>query len=288
MAVISRLLQQRHAFYRGLLAVEVLALVGLRGLEEAPRLVSLVYLVIASVAVLLDSPLLPQNRLEPSLGESIPQRLKPRLQKALLRRQVVGFAWLLALLIEVIWQIALVFDPALAIQLSVVHLVVWLVLMLQLLWNLVNALADEPLFNGDLLMGAAAGYLLVGFTGGIVLNSLLVLDPAAFNLPAHGHALPDGIGHAPAMLGAAFASLTTIGSPVLKSGSLTSLTASVGITIVGQLYVAILIAGVLGKPRGLGIPKAEDGPSQPAAAPEAEHTRGQRAAAQIKLRRPRR
>ncbi|NQW39859.1 MAG: hypothetical protein HQ469_11890, partial [Cyanobacteria bacterium] len=183
MAVISRLLQQRHAFYRGLLAVEVLALVGLRGLEEAPRLVSLVYLVIASVAVLLDSPLLPQNRLEPSLGESIPQRLKPRLQKALLRRQVVGFAWLLALLIEVIWQIALVFDPALAIQLSVVHLVVWLVLMLQLLWNLINALAEEPLFNGDLLMGAAAGYLLVGFTGGIVLNSLLVLDPAAFNLP---------------------------------------------------------------------------------------------------------
>ena len=288
MAVISRLLQQRHAFYRGLLAVEVLALVGLRGLEEAPRLVSLVYLVIASVAVLLDSPLLPQNRLEPSLGESIPQRLKPRLQKALLRRQVVGFAWLLALLIEVIWQIALVFDPALAIQLSVVHLVVWLVLMLQLLWNLINALAEEPLFNGDLLMGAAAGYLLVGFTGGIVLNSLLVLDPAAFNLPVHGHALPDGIGHAPAMLGAAFASLTTIGSPVLKSGSLTSLTASVGITIVGQLYVAILIAGVLGKPRVLGNQKAVDTPSQPAAAPEAEHTRGQRAAAQIKLRRPRR
>ena len=288
MAVINRLLQQRHAFYRGLLAVEVLALVGLRGLEEAPRLVSLVYLVIASVAVLLDSPLLPQNRLEPSLGESIPQRLKPRLQKALLRRQVVGFAWLLAFLIEVIWQTALVIDPALAVQLSVLHLVVWLVLMLQLLWNLINALAEEPLFNGDLLMGAAAGYLLVGFTGGIVLNSLLVLDPAAFNLPAHGHALPDGIGHAPAMLGAAFASLTTIGSPVLKSGSLTSLTASVGITIVGQLYVAILIAGVLGKPRVLGNQKAVDTPSKPAAAPEAEHPRGQRAAAQIKIRRPRR
>jgi hypothetical protein len=282
MAVISSLLQQRHAFYRGLLAVEVLALGGLRGLEEAPRLVSLVYLVIASVAVLLDSPLLPQNRLEPSLGESIPQQLKQRLKKALLRRQVVGFALLLALLIEVIWQMALVFDPAQAIQLSVVHLVVWLVLMLQLLWNLINALAEEPLFNGDLLMGAAAGYLLVGFTGGIVLNSLLVLDPAAFNLPAHGHALPDGIGHAPAMLGAAFASLTTIGSPVLKSGSLTRLTGSVGSTIVGQLYVAIMIAGVLGKPRNLGRP------GQLAAAPEAEHPQVRRTAAPIRLRRPRR
>ena len=282
MAVISRLLQQRHASYRGLLAVEVLALVGLRGLEQAPRLVSLVYLVIAGVAVLLDSPLLPQNRLERSVGESIPLQLNRRLQKALLRRQVVGFAWILALLIEVIWQTALVFDPALATQLSVVHLVIWLVLMLQLLWNLINALAEEPLFNGDLLMGATAGYLLVGFTGGIVLNSLLVLDPAAFNLQDHGHALPDGIGHAPAMLGAAFASLTTIGSPVLKNGNLTSLTASVGITIVGQLYVAILIAGVLGKPRTLGKP------GQPAAAPEAEHPQVRRAAAQIRLRRPRR
>jgi hypothetical protein len=42
MAVLSHLLQQRHAFYRGLLAVEVLAMVGLRGLQQAPRLVSVV------------------------------------------------------------------------------------------------------------------------------------------------------------------------------------------------------------------------------------------------------
>jgi hypothetical protein len=196
--------------------------------------------------------------------------------------------WTLAIVMELVWQVALEINPSMAVQLSVLHLVVWLSLMLVVLWGLVNALAEEPVFNGDLLMGAAAGYLLVGFTGGIVLNSLLVLDQASFNLPAHGHALPDGIGHAPAMLGAAFASLTTISSPVLKSGGLTSLTASVGITIVGQLYVAILIAGVLGKPRALGNQKEVDTPSKPAAAPEAEHPRGQRAAGQIKLRRPRR
>jgi len=118
---------------------------------------------------------------------------------------------------------------------------------------------------------------LVGFTGGIVLNSLLVLDPAAFNLPPHGHALPDGIGHAPALLGAAFASLTTVGSPVLNNGSLTSLTASVGITIVGQLYVAIMIAGVLGKPR-----------QAPAAAPTSAHPQGPSAAAPSRMRRFRR
>ena len=53
------------------------------------------------------------------------------------------------------------------------------------------------------------------------------------------------IAHAPQMLGAAFGSLTTLGSAALNEQSLTSVSASVGITIVGQLYVAILIAGVL-------------------------------------------
>jgi len=282
MALLSRLLQQRHAYYRALLAVEVIALVSLRALQNAPRLVSVVYLMIVGMAVLLDSPLLPRNRLRPEMSERIPSKLLPRLKIALMRRQVLLVGWVLALLIEVGWQAALVFKPSLAGQLSALHLLIWLPLMLQQLWGVINALAEEPLFGGDLLMGAAAGYLLVGFTGGSVLNSLLVLDPAAFNLPAHGHALPDGIGHAPAMLGAAFASLTTIGSPVLKTGNLTSLTASVGITIVGQLYVAILIAGVLGKPRVLGKP------SQQAAAPEAEHPQGQKAAAQIRMRQPRR
>jgi hypothetical protein len=60
-----------------------------------------------------------------------------------------------------------------------------------------------------------------------------------------------GIAHAPQMLGASFGSLTTLGSSALNPDSLTSLSASVAITIVGQLYVAILIAGVLGKPRQL-------------------------------------
>lgn len=281
-AILSRLLQQRHAVYRTLLAVEVMALVGLRGLQQAPRLVSVVYLVISAVAVLRDSPLLPKNRLDASATQWLPSGLGQRVQRVLLRRQRLMLLWIVALAVELLWQTALEINPTLAVRLSVLHLVVWLTLMLVVLWGLVNALAEEPVFNGDLLMGAAAGYLLVGFTGGIVLNSLLVLDPAAFNLPAHGHAVPDGIGHAPAMLGAAFASLTTIGSPVLKSGSLTCLTASVSITIVGQLYIAIMIAGVLGKPRELGKP------SRPTAAPEAEHPQGKRTSVPIRLRHRRR
>lgn len=175
MSVAARLLEQRHAYDRALLALEVLVLLGLRGRQAAPRLVRGIDRLISGMAVLLDSPLLPKNRLP--------------------------------------------------------------------------ALAKVPFFSLDLVIGIAAGYLLVGFTGGIVLNSQLVLDPSAFHLEASAHSLPDGAGHAPAMLGASFASLTTLGSPLLNTGSLTLINASTGITIVGQLYIAILIAGILGKPR---------------------------------------
>lgn len=232
MTVIHALLRQRHRYYRNLLIVELIALISLRALQQAPQLVSLVYLVISGVGVLADTPLLPGNRL---------------------------------------------LSPAVAVQLSVLHIVVWLGLLLYVLWALMNALAEEPTFSGAMLMGAAAGYLLIGFTGGIMLNSLLVLDPAAFHLPASVHPqLPVGIAHAPQMLGAAFGSLTTLGSAVLNPESLTSVSASVGITIVGQLYVAILIAGVLGKPRQL------------AAVRKAAHRRQQAEGASPRLRRIRR
>jgi len=278
MTVIQALLRQRHRYYRNLLIVEVIALIGLRSLQQAPQLVSLVYLVISSVSVLADTPLLPGNRLNPLLNRNpLPVRSQERLQHIFQRRLWLAKGWLIAAALELCWQASLLMSPALAVQLSVLHIVVWLGLLLYVLWTLMNALAEEPMFSSSLLMGAAAGYLLIGFTGGIMLNSLLVLDPAAFHLPANVHPhLPVGIAHAPQMLGAAFGSLTTLGSAVLNPESLTSVSASVGITIVGQLYVAILIAGVLGKPRQL------------AAVRKAAHRRSQDGGTSPRLRRNRR
>ena len=182
MTVLSALLQQRHNYYRALLIVEVLALIGLRALQDAPQLVSLVYLVIGGVGVLMDSPLLPKNRLTPHLNKAvIPQHVNHQIQRVIKRRRWLENSWLFAASVELLWQGSLLVAPALAVQLSVVHVVVWMALMLYVLWSLMNALAEEPMFNGALLMGAAAGYLLIGFAGGIMLNSLLVLDPAAFN-----------------------------------------------------------------------------------------------------------
>ena len=252
MALVSRLLQQRHRYYRALLGVEVIALLALSSLQAAPRLMSVVYLVISGIGVLFDSPLLPRYRLElEEPADRSSSRRNRVLARALVRRTLIAVGWVICLAVELLWQAALAFNPALAVHLSALHLVVWLTLILFQLWGLVNALVEEPVFNTSLLMGAAGGYLMVGFAGGITLNSLLVLVPAAFDLPASSGGLPAGIAHAPAMLGAAFACLTTLGSPLLREDHLTVLTASVAITVVGQLYLAILIAGVLGKPRQL-------------------------------------
>ena len=255
MTVVRALLQQRHNYYRWLLIVEVIALISLRPLEHAPQLVSVVYLMIGGVPVVMDSPLLPHNRLTPQLRTAvIPQKEHHHLQRVINRRRWLQYGWFCAAGVELIWQLSLLLLPPLAVQLSVLHMLVWLCLLLYELWALMSALAEEPVFSGDLVIGAAAGYLLIGFTGGIVLNSLLVLDPAAFSVAGSPHGnLPAAMAYAPHVLGAAFGSLTTLGSAVLNDESLTSVSASVGITIVGQLYVAILIAGVLGKPRQIAI-----------------------------------
>ncbi len=114
-----------------------------------------------------------------------------------------------------------------------------------------DALAEEPLFNGPVLMGAAGCYLLVSFTGGVVLNSLMVLEPAAFELAQTSSRLAAGITHAPTLVGSAFGCLATLGSPVLRPDHPTALTTAVEIAAVGQLYVAHPDRRELGKPRQL-------------------------------------
>jgi hypothetical protein len=251
MALLNRLLQQRHNYYRSLLVIEVLVLISLSSLQRAPRLVGVIYVLISGVAVLLDSPLLPRHRLKTAEVGSLSSQLRNQLQRIMVRRRLIAMVWVACVVMEVVWQTVLTVSPSLAVLLCGPHLMLWLILLPYMLWSLVSALAEEPVFSGSVLMGAAAGYLLVGFAGGIVLNSLMVFEPAAFDLPQTSSRLAAGIAHAPTVLGAAFGCLTTLGSPVLRLDHLSVLIASVGIAVVGQLYIAILIAGVLGKPRQL-------------------------------------
>jgi hypothetical protein len=93
--------------------------------------------------------------------------------------------------------------------------------------------------------------MLVGMAGGLLLTALWVLDPSAFDLTAlpvvgSSTAQPN-VAAAPALMAAAFTMLTTIGTTVLHTSNVAGQVVTTVITVVGQLYVAILIALILGR-----------------------------------------
>ena len=153
----------------------------------------------------------------------------------------------LAIALELVWHLSLNQWRALTIP----HVIVWLVFLSLAVLRKVKTLTREPFVTVSVVMGAASGYLLVGMAGGLLLTALWVLDPAAFDLaslPAVGStaALPN-VSVAPALMAASFTMLTTIGTTVLKTSHVGGQVVTTVITILGQLYVAILIALILGR-----------------------------------------
>jgi hypothetical protein len=69
----------------------------------------------------------------------------------------------------------------------------------------------------------------------------------AANLPAIGLSGEASVAVAPALMAASFGLLTTVGTEVLTSSNVAVQVLSNVITIAGQLYVAILIALILGR-----------------------------------------
>ena len=90
-------------------------------------------------------------------------------------------------------------------------------------------------------MGAGAGYLLLGLLGGVLLNTLYDIQPLAFT-----NISPD-IAPSAMLTLAAFGFLTSLGSNIVNQQVLLGQVGALSITLVGQLYVAIVIAMVLGR-----------------------------------------
>lgn len=157
----------------------------------------------------------------------------------------------LAIALELIWHLALTAQPALGRVLTIPHVIVWLVFLSLAVIRKVKTLNREPFVTVSVVMGAASGYMLVGLAGGLLLTALWVLDPSAFDLtalPAVGSiTAPPNVVVAPALMAAAFTMLTTIGTTVLKTSHVGGQVVTTVITVVGQLYVAILIALILGR-----------------------------------------
>ena len=156
----------------------------------------------------------------------------------------------LAIGLEILWQGALIHAPHLGRMLTVPHVLVWLVFLSVGVFRKVKTLVREPYVTVSVVLGAASGYLLIGMAGGLLLTALWADQPSAFVLASlphvqAGHSIDLAV--APALMAASFTMLTTVGTTILKTSNVAGQVVTTVITILGQLYVAILIALILGR-----------------------------------------
>ena len=155
-----------------------------------------------------------------------------------------------AIVLEVIWHAALIWNPLLGRALTLPHVVVWVMFLLVAVVRKVKSLIREPFVTMSVVLGAASGYLTVGIAGGVLLTAMWVLQPSAFvaeALPQLSAASLSNVAVAPALMAASFGLLTTVGTDVLTASNVTVQVIANVITIAGQLYVAILIALILSR-----------------------------------------
>lgn len=129
-------------------------------------------------------------------------------------------------------------------------LLIWTLFIGMFLLRKIKVLIVEPYVTLGALMGAAAGYLLIGYPGAYLLHTLLLWHPASFDqalLPVVGDPLQQPMRTFPAMVLAPFGSLTTVGHALVHPRHLLGLTGSLLITLMGQRYMAVLIALILGR-----------------------------------------
>jgi hypothetical protein len=215
-------MRKRHRGYQLTLAMEVLLVMSLPLAAIWPGLLSVM---LVSLAVVLTVFLSRYSLMRRS-------------------RSVVYVFSGLAIALEVLWHLLRQLDPRWSVVLAVPHVMVWVAFLILVLLRKVNGLVREPFVTVSVVMGAASGYLLIGIAGGLLFTALWVFQPQAFNLAA----FPMGeAGAPPALMAAAMNLLTTAGTALLNPRNVTAQVMSSAITVAGQLYVAILIALILGR-----------------------------------------
>ncbi len=228
-------MRRRHRGYRVLLLVQVGFLMLLPVADRHPWMISLMLIVLSIVIV------------------SEVSRFSPLKS----RRQSFYLLGGIAIGMEILWHLLLQWRPLLGIALTVPHVIVWTAFLVLALTRMVLTLMRERYVTSAVVLGAAAGYLLIGVAGGVLLGALWVLHPSSIELIRHPLASSaqdklellglSSLNVAPTLMSSAFNLLTTVGTPLVNLRDLSSQVVTTFITVTGQLYVAILIGLVLGR-----------------------------------------
>lgn len=219
-------IRQRHGAYRFALGLLVVMLVA----QPLARAVPLLNCVL--VSLLAAFLMLGLTRVSPLVNSRI---------------SVYGLGCL-AIALEIPYAVLIQQHRGPSFLFTVAHVIAWIAFFGLYLFRMVRALVREPYVTTSVVMGATAGYLLIGFSGGIVLDALMYLSPDSFAPLKDVYNSSDGmILRLPQMILGAFGYLTSVGSAALVPVSLTAQVICTMITIVGQLYIAIMIGLMLGR-----------------------------------------
>ena len=221
-------IRHRHRGYQITLATEVLLLLLLPLAQGHSWLLSVMLVLLALVLMVFVS------------------RYSPLRQT----RPLIYGLGALAIGLEILWHGSLIQAPQLGRMLTVPHVFVWLLFLSVGVFRKVKTLVREPYVTVSVVLGAASGYLLIGLAGGLLLTALWAVQPSAFVLASLPHVQAGNsidLAVAPALMAASFTMLTAVGTTILKTSNVAGQVVTTVITILGQLYVAILIALILGR-----------------------------------------
>lgn len=137
---------------------------------------------------------------------------------------------------------------------GVVMLVLWTLFVGWSAVRLVRGLAQERVVTAQVLMGAGAGYLLIGLTAGLLFSALETISPGSFSsmrdVPGEVLLLREALSGESTLVWElnfvrinyfAFVSLTTTGFGDILPATPPAQMASVAVAVIGTLYLAVVM-----------------------------------------------
>jgi len=157
------------------------------------------------------------------------------------RRKLVFWGAVVAVITE--W-LASYFDM---IHLEIFSHLINLVFFIMIVSKMIYHITQSRIVNARVIIEAVNGYLLIGFIFSVLVTFIMISNPASYNFPGVGSEGYTEVSHVSEYLYFAFVTFTTLGygdvvpqTPVAKS-------LAILISITGQIYIAIIMALLVGK-----------------------------------------
>ena len=118
---------------------------------------------------------------------------------------------------------------------------------LMVVFYLIHQIATAKLVNLAVILQSISGYLLIGIIYSIVITSIIQLDPGAFNITQSGNVSRESTANLSQSMYFGLVTMSTVGYGDIVPLKPYSRSLATFISVSGQLYIAIIIALLVGK-----------------------------------------